>query len=302
MNLRDLQYLTAVAKYRHFGKAAEACFVSQPTLSTQIKKLEEELGVTLIERDNKSVILTDIGHKIVAKAQQTLQAVDEMRDIASLHNDPQAGTFRLGIIPTLAPYVLPHIMPVLQTRFPKLRLLLYEYQTAVLLKKLPAGDVDAALLALPIADPNLKFQLLFKEPFFAAVPNNHRLADRNTIQLDELDKQGVLLLEDGHCLRDQALDICREVGATETEGFRATSLETLRQMVCSGTGMTFMPALATVNSLSDPSIVRYIPFNNPTPDRSIAIFYRSSSHRENVITTMGDIIKEKINTVLNTLP
>lgn len=295
MNLRDLGYLIAVAEHRHFGKAAEACFVSQPTLSTQIKKLEEELGVTLIERTNKQVLLTDIGQHIVAKAQHVLHSVDEIRELALQHKDPEAGTFRLGIIPTLAPYLLPLVMTEIRRRFPQLKVLLYELQTATLLTKLPAGQLDAALLALPVDHPALETHSLFKEAFFAAVPDNHRLAGRKRLKLEELIGSEVLLLEDGHCLRDQTLDLCRKVGVAETEGFRATSLETLRQMIVNGTGVTFMPALAVQSSSREAAAkVQYIPFAEPQPYRTVAIALRASSYRRELILSIGELVRRRI--------
>ena len=294
MNLRDLQYLIAVAEHRHFGKAADACFVSQPTLSTQIKKLEEELNVTLIERNNKNVLLTDIGQQIIDKAREIHHSVQDLRELAAQHNDPQAGILRLGIIPTLAPYLLAHVVPHIQQEFPKLKLMLYELQTKEILKRLPIGDLDAAILALPIDNPSLYSHPLFTEPFFAAVPNQHELARHRAIQLHEFSQYSVLLLEDGHCLRDQALDLCRKVSATEFEGFRATSLETLRQMVGSGYGVTFMPALATKQDssfFSNNKSIRYIPFEETEPNRKIAICYRNSSYRGELINSIGDLIK-----------
>lgn len=294
MNLRDLRYLIAVAELRHFGQAAEACFVSQPTLSTQIKKLEDELGVTLVERTNKQVLLTEIGEQIVAKAGHILHSVEEMRELALQHNDPEAGTFRLGIIPTLAPYLLPPVMSRIQERFPRLKILLYELQTAALLDKLPAGQLDAAVLALPVDHPRLEVHELFKEPFFAAVPAAHPLAQSRQVRLEDLINTEVLLLEDGHCLRDQTLDLCRQVGAAETEGFRATSLETLRQMVSSGSGVTFMPSLAIqpAEKLSDR--IRYVPFRKPRPARTVALALRASNYRRQMILEIGEIIRREI--------
>lgn len=293
MNLRDLQYLIAVAEHRHFGKAADACFVSQPTLSTQIKKLEEELNVTLIERNNKNVLLTDIGLQIINKAREIHNSVQDLRELAAQHNDPEAGNLRLGIIPTLAPYLLPHIVPHIKQEFPKLKLLLYELQTEDILSKLPNGELDAALLALPIDNPSLKNRVLFSEPFYAAVHSDHELARSRSVQLSELTPYQVLLLEDGHCLRDQSLDLCRKVGALEFEGFRATSLETLRQMVASGNGITFMPALATKQDsfYFQSKAIRYIPFEEPDPSRTIAICYRNSSYREDLIYGIGELIR-----------
>lgn len=298
MNLRDLQYLVAVAKHRHFGKAADACFVSQPTLSTQIKKLEDELGVTLIERNNKQVMLTEIGEAIVAKAEEMLQTGNDIKNLAEHYRDPESGSLSLGVIPTLAPYLLPHIMPAIKKRFPKLKTWLYEEQTAVLLRKLLGGHLDAAVLALPVEETTLKSLPLFTEPFFAAVPSQHALAGKSSLTLQEVAKTDILLLEDGHCLRDQTLDLCRKVGATEVEGFRGTSLETLRHMVASGTGITFMPALAANTNKQAGNKIKILPFKPPQPSRQIGLVYRSSSHKESIFKDLAAVIKTATEQVL----
>ncbi len=294
MNFRDLHYLIAIAEFGHFGNAAEACHVSQPTLSTQIKKLEDELGVVLVERTNKQVLLTNIGQQIVAKSQQILSSVDEMRELASQHKDPEAGTLRLGIIPTLAPYLLPRAMKAIEERFPKLKVLLYELQTPDILKKLPAGKLDAALLALPVDHAALESTPVFDEPFFAAIPRKHKLAKLKQLALEDLVGNNILLLEDGHCLRDQALDLCRKVGADEAEGFRATSLETLRHMVASGNGITIIPELAIESSYSHSKRIRYIPFKDPIPFRTIVISTRRSSYRQHLAMELGKVISNSI--------
>jgi LysR family hydrogen peroxide-inducible transcriptional activator len=298
MNLRDLQYLVAVAEHKHFGRAADACFVSQPTLSTQIKKLEDELGITLIERTNKKLILTNTGRQIVAKAQQILTSVDELRDLATQSKDPEAGTLRLGVIPTLAPYILPRIMSTLKERFPKLQIFLYELQTPVILEQLPAGKLDAALLALPVDHGALHSIPLFEEPFLAAVPHQHKLAKHKQLDPTDLKDNQILLLEDGHCLREQALDLCQQAGADETPGFRATSMETLRQMVASGAGITIVPALAAESDHSSGKRIRYIPFNKPQPSRTIVISIRRSSHRQHLITELAKVISDSIGVLL----
>ncbi len=298
MNLRDLHYLVAVAELNHFGKAAEACHVSQPTLSAQIKKLEEELGVSLLERTNKQVLLTDVGRQIVMKSQQILDSVDEMRELALQHKDPESGTFHLGIIPTLAPYLLPLVMNAIKERFPNLKVLLYELQTPDILKRLPAGKLDAALLALPVEHSALKSIPLFDEPFFAAVPYKHKLVKQKQVSPTDLVGNDVLLLEDGHCLRDQALDLCRKVGADEVEGFRATSLETLRQMVASGHGITIVPQLAIGSTPSRMKQIRYLPFVNPKPSRTIVISIRHSSHRHYLALELGKIVGSRIEAVV----
>jgi LysR family hydrogen peroxide-inducible transcriptional activator len=299
MNLRDLTYLIAVAKYRHFGKAAQACFVSQPTLSTQIKKLEEELGVILIERNNKQVLLTEIGEQIVSKVEAILKNVDDVRQMAENYKDPGSGTLSLAAIPTLGPYLLPHIMAGIQAEFPKMQPLLYELQTAEILKRLESGEIDAALLALPIEHMPFVYEPLFEEPFLAAVPAGNPLAKKKQLQLSNIAEEKVLLLEDGHCLRNQALDICRMIDAHEFEGFRATSLETLRQMVASGVGATLIPMLATLEYASRQTSISYIPFEPPAPSRQIVLAYRGTYHRIALLQRIAELIREKITPLLH---
>ncbi|MGH8369715.1 MAG: LysR substrate-binding domain-containing protein, partial [Gammaproteobacteria bacterium] len=238
MNLRDLQYLRALAEHRHFGRAAEASFVSQPTLSTQIRKLEEELGVVLVERGPRQVLLTEAGKAVLARAHEVLDAAEDIRQIARSLSDPGSRTVRLGIFPTLGPYLLPHVLPEVRKRFPKLELLLIEEKTEELLTRLREGRLDAAIVALPVNAEGLHSEFLFEEPFLLAVPEKHPLAKRATVTMDDLQDQDLLLLEEGHCLRDQALEVCHLGGAHERSGFRATSLETLRYMVAGGTGIT----------------------------------------------------------------
>ena len=236
MNLRDLQYLVAVSDTLHFGRAAAQVHVSQPTLSMQLKKLEETLGVQLIERSNKQVMLTPIGMEIAARARGILTSTAQLVEVAKHARDPLAGTLHLGLFPTLAPYLLPSLMPHLRARFPALKLQLVEEKTPELLQQLEAGEIDAALLTLPLpaAHPALVSASLFTEPFLLAVSPSHRLAKRKKVALSDLTQESVLLLEDGHCLRDQALEICQMIGVGEASHFRATSLETLRHMVAAG--------------------------------------------------------------------
>src|SRR5688500_4884759 len=208
MNLRDLKYLVALADHRHFGRAAAASFVSQPTLSTQIRKLEDELGVALVERAPRKVMLTPVGREIAERARKVISDVDQMTQIARRSQDPEAGTVRLGLFPTLGPYLLPHVVPNLRKRFPRLELLLVEEKTETLLAMLREGRLDAAVLALPLHEDWLEVEPLFEEPFLLAVPAGHPLAGRRNLKLDELSDQHLLLLEDGHCLRDQALAVC----------------------------------------------------------------------------------------------
>ncbi|HEX5756741.1 MAG TPA: DNA-binding transcriptional regulator OxyR [Arenimonas sp.] len=277
MNLRDLRYLVALAELRHFGRAAEACHVSQPTLSTQLKKLEDELGVTLVERAPRHVMLTPAGQDIVLRARRVLAEVEQMRETARRSVDPEAGSVRLGLFPTLGPYLLPHIVPRIRKRFPRLELLLVEEKTEVILQQLREGRLDAGVLALPLHEDWLETEFLFEEPFLLAVPEKHPLASHRDLRLAELSEQHLLLLEEGHCLRDQALEVCTLAGAGEKEGFRATSLETLRQMVAAGVGVTLLPVLAIKPPVPPQDNIRLLNFRAPPPSRRLAMVWRKSS-------------------------
>ena len=292
MNLRDLHYLVALADLRHFGKAAEACFVSQPTLSTQIRKLEDELGVTLIERAPRKVMLTRAGQDAVQRARRIVAEVQELKDAARRSRDPESGSLRLGVFPTLGPYLLPHVVPPLRESFPQLELLLVEEKSDVLLQRLRDGKLDAALLALPLHDEQLHAQFLFEEPFLFAAPSGHPLARQRRMAVDALGSETLLLLEDGHCLRDQALDVCRLTGAQEKSGFRATSLETLRQMVAAGVGVTLLPALSVHSPILQSPTIQLIPFQSPAPSRRIALVWRKSSALDGFLQHLGTRIAE----------
>lgn len=291
MNLRDLRYLVAVADERHFGRAAEACFVSQPTLSTQIRKLERELGVELVERNPRHVALTGIGERVVERARLVLREVDGIVDEARQSQDPATGTLRLGLFPTLAPYLLPHVVPEVHRRFPNLELLLVEEKSEVLHQQVRDGSLDAVLLARPVHDDQLHEHLLFEEPFVLAVPAGHPLAAaREPVTTSVLAGEQLLLLEEGHCLRDQALSVCQLAGGGERRGFRATSLETLRQMVAAGVGMTLLPELATVPPVATSEDVVLIPFEEPVPRREIALYWRRSSAFREFLPDLADVI------------
>ncbi len=278
MNLRDLKYLVALAEHRHFGKAAAACFVSQPTLSTQIRKLEEELGLPLVERAPRKVMLTPAGQDAAARARVIVAEVEQMKEAARRSRDPEAGAVRLGIFPTLGPYLLPHVIPRIRERFPHLELLLVEEKSDVLLARLREGKLDAALLALPIIDDQLHAEFLFEEPFLLAVSGQNPLASRQHLDVQELSAQRLLLLEDGHCLRDQALEVCRLFGANEKSEFRATSLETLRQMVAADVGMTLMPTLSVKPPVPRSENIRLLDLvGEGRPSRRIAMAWRRSS-------------------------
>jgi LysR family transcriptional regulator, hydrogen peroxide-inducible genes activator len=279
MNLKDLKYLVALADHRHFSKAAEASFVSQPTLSTQIRKLEELLDVQLVERNARQVLLTEVGLAIAARARLVIAQTDAIRDLAKLSKDLDAGTLTLGVFPTLGPYWLPHVVPRTVARFPKLRLHLVEEKTETLVDMLDSGKLDLAVLAEPIAHDQFDHTRLFDESFVLAVPKTNALANKSKVSVIDLAQQSLLLLSDGHCLRDQALAVCQLGGAHESDQFRATSLETLRQMVAAGVGATLLPSLATLAPVAANDAIRLIPFEAPQPMRSIALYWRKSSAR-----------------------
>jgi LysR family hydrogen peroxide-inducible transcriptional activator len=294
MNLRDLRYLVALADTRHFGKAAERCYVSQPTLSAQIKKLENYLGVQLIERQPRRVALTETGAKIVPLARRMLQESDEIVALARNEHDPLAGKLNMALIPTIGPYLLPLVMRRIRKQLPRLKLMLYEYQTQPLLEKLRAGDIELGILALPVPLDGLEARELYEEPFTVAVPTSSDLAKKQHLKVDDLNGETVLLLEDGHCLRDQALDVCNRVDAKENEDYRATSLETLRQMVAAGLGITLLPELATRGPFGSGHGLAVKTFTRPVPSRSVGAIWRKSSSRTQAINAICDVISTAV--------
>jgi LysR family hydrogen peroxide-inducible transcriptional activator len=295
MNLRDLRYLVAVAEQKHFGRAAEACFVSQPTLSTQLRKLEDELGVVLIERTNRQVMLTPVGERIVAQAQRVLREVNQMVHIAQAYQDPFGGEFRLGIIPTVAPYLLPRILGPINKAFPKLKTQLTEGQTHAITRMLRDGELDAVILALPLEEDHVHQAKLYTEPFYFAASRQHPKAGKKAVRLADLEGEQVLLLEDGHCLRDQALAICSSAHAVENTNFRATSIETLRQMVAANVGVTLMPELAIAQRTGP---VRYLPFEGARPHRDIGLCWRTSTTREELLNELAALLARTMKEIL----
>lgn len=301
MNIRDLKYLVAIADHHHFGLAAEASCVSQPALSMQIKKLETHLGVQLIERTSKSVRLTEVGKLITEHARDVLSRVETMKEIARHANNPFSGELHLGIIPTLAPYLLPHIIPSLVKTFPNVTIYLVEDQTSHLTTKLKEGKLDAVILGLPLTNNDFISLPLFEEEFLLATPSNHPLSKRKSIRISDLENKVLLLLEDGHCMRDLALELCYRAKASESKGFRATSLETLRHMVASNAGITLMPKLASKSNDG----VSYIPFKNDKPIRVIGIAWRPTSARKILLVKIAEkirklLLKQKSLRVINT--
>ena len=292
IKLKDLRYLVAVADCRHFGKAAERCFVSQPTLSAQLKKLEDYLGVQLVERQPNNVSLTEAGEQIVSRARRILEASDEVVTLARSHRDPLAGRLRVALLPTIGPYLLPRIAQTLRKSLPRLDLQLYEYQTGPMLDKLQGGEVDMGILALPVALEGLEARELYTEPFIVALPDQHKLARRESLRADDLKGETLLLLEDGHCLRDQALEVCSRIGAQEKQDFRATSLETLRQMVATGAGLTLLPELASRGAYGNAKGVAIRPFAKPAPVRHVGAVWRKTSARRPAIEAVGKLIAD----------
>ena len=274
MTLQELKYLVALADHGHFGRAAEACFITQSTLSTQIRKLEDFLGVTLFDRSLKRVTPTPIGKEILAAARNIVEEAERIRELAKHAQDPMARTIHLGVIPTLGPYYLPHALTLVHKKHPDLRLLLREEMTPQILGHLVDGKLDAGLLALPVTDDSLRVEPLFYEPFFAALPAGHALAKRDVLKVSDIMSEKLLLLDEGHCLRDQALDVCG-AGSRGREEVRATSLETLRQMVAMGLGLTLLPALAVdAGARQTKKAVEVRPFKAPPPGRTIGLVWR----------------------------
>lgn len=285
MTLQELRYLVALADIGHFGQAAEACFVSQSTLSTGLKKLEDYLGTILFDRSIKRITPTPIGREIVESARLILQESERIRQLAKYAEDPMDRTVQIGVIPTLGPYYLPHVLMRVHENHPKLRVLLREVMTPHLLAQLHEGRLDAGLLALPFDEEGLTVMPLFTEPFLAAVPAEHKLAKKAKIGLDDLSQTNLLLLEEGHCLRDQALEVCGLQGLASEE-VRATSLETLRQMVAMGIGVTLMPKLACAGPTQPGLVIK--PLVDKGAGRKIALVWRK---RTPYLDTMSQLAR-----------
>ncbi len=301
MNLRDLKYIIAVAESRHFGKAAERCFVSQPTLSGQIKKLEDELGIAIFERTNRSVEITPVGEEIVAHARQMMEQADAIEQLARAHQDPLAGPLRIGAIPTLSPYIMPLILAPLKKKLPQMKLTLSEELTDTLLDRLRNHEIDAALLATPAEEPGLETLPLFDEPFWVAYSRNHAFYEKERIRLRDLSNENLLLLAEGHCLADQAMDICH-MEQRQTHGemadLRASSLETLIQLVGAGYGITLVPALAMRGSWTTGSGVVAQPLAIATASRRVALVFRHSFPRRAALQAFAGIVLDNLpNTV-----
>ena len=292
ITLRQLRYLASLARHRHFGRAAEDCAITQPALSMQIRELEREIGAELVERRPGDIVLTDIGIEVAERAGQILTATRDLVDFAR-HRDVLTGKLRLGIIPTLAPYVLPRVLPRLQASYPRLRLEVRETQTAVLLEELGRGALDAVMLALPTAGVDVEELPLFSDPFLLAVPAGEPLPARGRVGIADVDQSRLILLEEGHCLRDQALAFCATRGGERPAGLGATSLTTVMQMVANGYGVTLVPEVAVDAELRD-SRVKLLRFAEPEPARTIGLAWRRTSPRSKDFEALGKVVKETI--------
>ena len=290
-SLRQLEYAVAVADHRSFRKAAAACQVSQPGLSTQIAQLERDVGAQLFERDRRRVLVTPAGEELIARARRILGEVDELVEGAGSHREPLTGTVRLGVIPTVAPYLLPLVLPAVRAKHPKLRLVLREDQTARVLADLDAGRLDACVIATPVPG-DLAVVELYKEEFLLAAPPRHPLLGKRRVHERDLDGETTLLLEDGHCLRDQALAVCAGAGAHEATELRATSLPTLVQMVASGLGVTLLPELAA-SALVAPRGGVGVTRLTEHPGRTIGLAWRMSSARGREFRVLADLISDE---------
>ncbi|HSA89527.1 MAG TPA: hydrogen peroxide-inducible genes activator [Burkholderiales bacterium] len=294
MTLTELRYIVAVARERHFGRAAETCFVSQPTLSVAVKKLEDELGVTLFERGPGEVSVTPAGEKIVEQAQRVLEEAARIREIAAAGKDPLAGPLRLGAIYTIGPYLLPKLIPILRKSAPAMQLLIQENFTHRLAEELKSGEVDVILVALPFEASGMVTRAVYDEPFLVAVPKGHPWEHRKRVTSDELANESLLLLGEGHCFRDQVLEICHTVRSRERSPLAKTveggSLETIRQMVAGGVGVTVLPATSINAGGGAADLIRILPFARPVPTRRVGLAWRRSFPRPEAIEALRKAI------------
>src|SRR5271169_2209341 len=299
ITLRQLQYLLALAKFGHFGRAAEACAVTQPALSMQIRDLERKLGVAVVERRPGEVILTEVGREIARRGEDVLAASRDLVDFARHRSGLLTGRLTLGMIPSLAPYLLPRILPVLQTRFPELRLELRETRTKQLVEDIKSGALDTAMLALPVSEPDIDTIELFEDLFLLAVPSSDPRVESKRVAVDEIDPTRLILLEEGHCLRDQALAFCataaRSGRAGEAGGtaFGASSLATVMQMVANGYGGTLIPQIAADVERRD-GRVKFLRLENPQPGRRIGLVFRRTSPRKADFAALGEMVKQSL--------
>jgi LysR family hydrogen peroxide-inducible transcriptional activator len=290
MTLTELRYVVAVADARHFGRAAERCHVSQPSLSASVAKLEQELGVRIFERGKRGASLTPAGEEVVAQARKALEEAARVKAVAQQGRNPLKGVLRLGVIHTIAPYVLPELVAALSKAAPQMPLDIEENTTASLDRMLRAGELDAVLLALPYEAPGVEVQALYDEPFKVAVPRGHPLARRRSIAVEELDTDELLLLPSGHCLRDQVLEACREFSRPPPPGRQGNSLETLRSMVASGSGITVLPETALAARYANP-LVKVVDFAEPVPMRRVALAWRRNFARRGAVELLAQTLR-----------
>jgi LysR family hydrogen peroxide-inducible transcriptional activator len=295
ITLRQLRYLASLARHRHFGRAAEDCAVTQPALSMQVRELEREIGAELVERRPGEIVLTEIGTEVAARAQHILAAARDLVDFAR-HRDLLSGTLRLGIIPTLAPYVLPQVLPKLHARYPRLRLEVRETQTKMLLEELNRGDLDCVMLALPADEAEVETMRLFEDRFLLAVPAAEPAPRHARVGVADVDQARLILLEEGHCLREQALAFCAN-SRDQPVGLGATSLTTVMQMVANGYGVTLVPEVAVDAELRDRR-VRLLRFSEPQPARTIGLAWRRTSPRKKDFEALGNIFADTLHTPL----
>lgn len=298
MTLTELRYIVAVAKEKQFCKAAKACYVSQPTLSLGIKKLEDELGVVLFERKHQELVITPIGQKIVAQAERALKEVKTIKELAQLDRDPLAESLRLGAIHTVGPYLFPDLLPVVQERAPQLPLLVEENYTSELTKKLKNGDIDVAIISLPFNEAGIESEVLYEEPFVILVPSSHPLAMTDTVSLKQLAKESILLLGPQHCFRDQVLELCPECFKSKSDEedinttFEGSSLETIRFMVAGGVGVTIVPRMAACADRYAQRLINIKHFTGIEPSRKIAIAWRKNFTRMEAIDMLAQCIRD----------
>ena len=297
MTLTELKYIVAVARAKHFGHAAEACYVAQPTLSVAIKKLEDELGVVLFERGGAEISVTPLGAQIVAQAERVLEQTAAIKELAKQNKDPLAGPLRLGVIYTIAPYLLPPLVKGMIARVPQMPLILQENYTVKLLEMLRQGELDAAIMALPLPEHGMAMQVLYDEPFVVAMPANHPWTKRRAIAADDLKTENMLLLGAGHCFRDQVLEVCPEMarfssspGNGMQRTFEGSSLETIRHMVASGIGLTVLPRASVPDMNVKDGMLQFRPFEEPVPTRRVVIVWRKSFTRKAAIDAVCEVV------------
>lgn len=290
--LRQLRYLVAIAEHLHFGRAAEACFATQSTLSAGLQELENLLDVKLVERSKRRVMLTPLGEAVVARARIVLREAEDLAELAHASKDPLSGPLRLGVIPTVGPYFLPRVLPALRQRYPGLRLYLREDMTTRLLDALHDGEIDAALIALPFPTVDLEMRELIEDPFVLACRSEDPLARKNAAEMDSLPEDRLLLLDEGHCLREHALAACRLEPTHHRDDFRATSLATLVQMVANGLGLTLLPKMAVDAGLTTGTGLVTRPLGDTAPARTIALVWRKTTPRTEEFDLLARTLRE----------